>query len=269
MTITRSEIVNFAAKSSVARKVASQRGSQTRRSNKWRDYYEKQNEEVRAVSREAVEAACDEAFRGLHGQVKARVELHAQALSFGKITPEEFEKAMRKEMREAYDSAARFGKAKARGKFESLSAADVRAVDKERREDYKFLKEFVADVRGKYAELSPEERDARIRWRAQMYADALQGEMNDSWAAHMPAGTKFDWVMSPAEHCITCREESAKSALTYKERGRVPGDGSTKCKTNCKCHLRAKVKGKERWGAPAVDPSVYKVPKGEEQPVVE
>ena len=240
----------FAVVSPIARQVASRRGWVTRRRNEWERLISELERHKEAARRKA-----DKDFLGLHQRLSGEIEVHADDLIAGRITPEEFQRRMRKTMRPAYSQAAELGKKKARGIDAELSERDLAAVNRERYNEHKFLQGFTDDIQGKYAKLPPEKRKARIRWRSGMYADALQGEANDSFLAHLGAGVMVRWLLGPRrEHCATCLHEAGQGWRKKSELRRVPGDGSTLCRTNCGCTLMT---NDEVAGAPPVPPRGY------------
>jgi hypothetical protein len=185
--------------------------------------------------------ALDDHFLTLHEHLKSTVLHHAERMSDGKISAEEFEKRVRTDLRSAYDKAAQLGKVKARGEYVQLSQRDLAAVNRQRYEDNKFLKGFIEDIHGKYQQLEPEKAAARVQWRAQQYADALQGTMNESFVAHMPEETLYDWVLTEgADHCEDCLAAEAGSPYKRATLPFTPGDGSCACVENCLCSLVAR-----------------------------
>jgi hypothetical protein len=184
----------------------------------------------------------DERFKALHTELRKQIGDHVASLLEGETAPDAFGKGFYKLLKDAYDRAAIYGKMKATGIVSSLESAEIKKVDKERWDERKYVNQFIADLEGKYKDLTPEALAKRVAWRADMYADALRGVMNDIWLENLPDDTLVEWVMSDAEHCKTCIAEAGMGARLKSELTRVPGDGSTDCKTNCQCHLEAHVK---------------------------
>ena len=242
----------FAAKSVIGRAVASQRGWQTRRRKEAKQHFESLKKHQSAARQRATKD-----FIGLHKQVSKEIEGHAADLLAGRIDDTEFRTRMRASIKPAYEIAAELGKKKARGGDFELSTRDQAAVNRERYDEHKFLDNFVADIQGKYQGLKKAEQKARIEWRAGMYADALQGVANDSFLAHIPEDMMARWVMHPAEHCETCVAEASKGWRLRKDFTRTPGDGSTRCVTNCRCSIETK---DGLTSMPAVEPRSLNIP---------
>lgn len=271
--ITRQQIITFAASPGAAgrrgAKPASKAGAVTAgvrvvlrkktTSRLWAERVKKAYEGTKRAAATATREGVDRAFAMLHGRAKAEIKLAAEQLSSGAIRPAAFEWQMQMALRNAYDEAFALGKAKATGAWAELSTPDLAAARQMYRQERVFLRGFLADIRGKYKDLSPELRSARIAWRAQMYADALVGVANRGFVLSSPPGQMVRWVMSEAEHCETCIEEAGRGWRPMNDLTRIPGDGSTACVTNCKCFLECK---DGLTGIPPVEPSVMEEPDG-------
>lgn len=78
-----------------------------------------------------------------------------------------------------------------------------------------------------------------ITKRALMYLVALSVTANRAWAAHLPDGLTFDWVLGDEGiHCDVCPERASKGPYTIDTLPGYPRDGSTPCLIFCKCRLR-------------------------------
>jgi hypothetical protein len=233
---TKDDIIRF-AKSGYAASQAAKQGAQTKRAKSWQQVIEDLKTQQRLQQMENIAEVCDDMFATLMRATDAEITLHATRLHQGLITPEQFERDMKATFRASYDQAAQIGKSKARGKWLRLSDRDVRAVDRERREEQRFLKGFIADINGKYKNLTPEQFAKRVQWRSNLYTNALGGEMNDSWLAHLPREQDCEWRLGPHEHCEDCLEEAAQPPRKPWQFNRVPRDGSTRCVTRCGCEI--------------------------------
>jgi hypothetical protein len=214
-------------------RIAARRGWTTRRSKEWAAYVETRERRQKRITRQT-----SRQFEQLHRRVSLQIEELATQVADGRITSKQFQSRVKKILKPAYEECARLGKARGRGEYQALSAGDLKAVGRERSAEHKFLRDFAADIDGKYASLPAEERLAKIQWRAGMYADALAGEMNISEMYHRPDDMDARWKLAPAEHCRQCIDYAGmgwKPVPFWRKLRRAPGDGHTTCRTNCKC----------------------------------
>lgn len=78
----------------------------------------------------------------------------------------------------------------------------------------------------------------RITQRARTYRYKFRGTANVSFTEASQASDEFTWIMEAVEHCPDCPDLEAGSPYTKDTIYVWPGDGSTACLYNCKCHLR-------------------------------
>jgi len=94
---------------------------------------------------------------------------------------------------------------------------------------YNYLNRFANDLEG----LS----EAQIQARAQLYSNASrQAYWKAKERVAQRIGVTYErWVLGIAEHCDDCIARDARGWVPFGTWGQ-PGDGTTQCLTNCKCH---------------------------------
>lgn len=142
-------------------------------------------------------------------------------------------------IRQAHYAAAQLGVVQAGAvAYNPYSVAERAAAAQE-----SFLAAFATDLaNGRYDPRSDGGEGARARkQRFELYALRLTGTANAAWLAALPRTTEVLWVLGENEdHCSTCRYESAQLWRPVSHLTRTPGDGSTICITNCRCHLQTR-----------------------------
>ena len=156
---------------------------------------------------------------------------HADRLVKGNITPTEFGRCMWRETQDVYAVSAKL----AIGRAKPADAAAIREQMRDvLREQRKYINGFVADLRKQIAEGKP--LGGRVAQRAELYAKGARGFYNEMVLE--ASGAEYAiWNLSAAQHCETCLEMAAGNPWRRADLKRVPGDGSTKCVTSCKCWL--------------------------------
>ncbi|GAG02624.1 unnamed protein product [marine sediment metagenome] len=111
------------------------------------------------------------------------------------------------------------------------------------KDQYQYLDRYAGDL----SKMDVLEREAYIRNRSQLYANASNEafERGRSAAAQSLGMDEVNWNRTPAEHCQTCNDREAMGPQPTGPRGGFPApegeawpaDGSTICRTNCKCFL--------------------------------
>lgn len=108
-----------------------------------------------------------------------------------------------------------------------------RAVEKE----LVYFEGFMQDLRGgRYG--NPEDGfttgvDARLR----MYGNKVGGTMNEVFVLASPDTDTFEWAMLADEHCDDCPRWASGGPYTKQDLPAHPRDGSSQCRTNCRCVL--------------------------------
>jgi len=190
------------------------------------------------------------AFADVHGKIEREMDTHLRAWQLGRFrTPDprvaeaEWRRRCQKSLRKAYFNSYRAGKIAATGDAK-LTAAEIKRIEKELRAENKYLRKFGRDLK------KPEYlQGAKAMQRQGMYSDGARGMYNAAFLAGADPEKAVWWVMTPAEHCEDCLRLAAGSP--YRQAGaegkrvadlpelrQVPGDGQTRCVTNCKCFLR-------------------------------
>lgn len=144
----------------------------------------------------------------------------------------EFEAEMRRLMKDVHINMLRLG-AGGRAAATSQHYGKAGAI---LREQYRFLRGFVDDLRaGRYGSAP-----GQARARAQMYGKAAY---QSYWAARQYAAQAagYLWkrrVLSPADHCHDCVSQSELGWVPIGD-DRITGvrDGSTVCNVNCQCSI--------------------------------
>ena len=143
------------------------------------------------------------------------------------LSPTDFGLLMRQELKEEYIRQYLLGI----GGREQMTPADWGSIGGMLREQYRYLDAFVAEIAA--GELAP----GSILLRVRMYANSAREAYERAHLKNANALGMLEelWVLGDAEHCDDC--------ITYSEMGwepigsfPFPGDGSTECLTNCKCH---------------------------------
>ncbi len=156
----------------------------------------------------------------------------AQYVSDGTVSPGDWERLMRQEIKQQYITEYIAG----RGGREQMTARDWGSIGGQLKHQYTFLKKFRDEVAtGKLSE-------AQIRVRAGMYVNsARQAYERGRRRAVLEAGyTHVLWTLQPAEHCEDC---VALDAMGWQKIEDDPYDdcyprsGCTICLSNCQCEL--------------------------------
>ena len=110
----------------------------------------------------------------------------------------------------------------------SISSDGERWIDSFAKKQHKYLESFASDIEASEGVM---DYDSRMS----LYANAVRaaywgGSANES-------DVQMDWVTTAEESCEDCLENEAGSPYDPDKLPGVPGDGSTRCRTNCKCYL--------------------------------
>lgn len=152
----------------------------------------------------------------------------ASFLSDGTLPPDQWYQLMRQEIKEEYIRQALLG----RGGRAQMASADWGSIGGQLREQYRYLDRFYEQI--KAGELS----EAQIRERSAMYVRSGREAFERGKArAVVEAGYDEElWVVNHAlENCEDCLAFEAEG---WQEIGYFPypGEGATRCLTNCGCH---------------------------------
>ena len=106
------------------------------------------------------------------------------------------------------------------------------------KEQYGYLDGFAGAIQDGDEEEDGGPSVAAIIARAALYAGAAWGTFWTAVAQREKArATEVRWNLTPAEHCVDCLELAGKGWMPIEELHQVPGDGQTRCRTNCRCYL--------------------------------
>jgi len=100
------------------------------------------------------------------------------------------------------------------------------------REQTPYLEGFISDLSdGDYPE-------AKLRNRALSYVGRVLGVANEAFVLASDSDELFYWILGGNENnCGECPDRAKRSPYRKNELPGFPGDCSTKCLMNCKCHL--------------------------------
>lgn len=148
--------------------------------------------------------------------IKARVEIFkndsgalSEDMYSGKISLGEWQESMKKMIRELHSSAAAIGK----GGWDNMTKSDWGRIGSQVKEQYRYLQGFAEKVATDRESISLE----AIQARARMYGEAARNSASLAQAGEFAGGT--------------ARQPGRFEGLPW-----IPGDGSTECLVNCKCH---------------------------------
>lgn len=146
----------------------------------------------------------------------------------GNLAPGDFGDSLRDELKREYIRQYLLGI----GGREQMGPRDWGSVGGMLKEQYKHLDGFIAEI--KDGNLTEEQ----IRARVGMYVNSAREGYERAHERNAKAlgMTEEKWELGEAEHCDDC---VAYAAQGWQPIGTFPnpGDGSTQCLTNCKCHV--------------------------------
>ncbi len=153
----------------------------------------------------------------------------------GRLSKEEAEKLLRRELKQAYRRAFELGhESSGMSDWVELTDRDLEWLESAYREEVGYLKRFLDDVDAGRGAM-----DYRKRWR--MYVDTLEHVFFSGKMVSVPEGFVIDWVMNRlAEHCEGCEILKKNSPYTRNSLPTVPKAGATPCLSNCRCRLRVR-----------------------------
>lgn len=159
-------------------------------------------------------------------------ENKASTLAFlvgeGQLSPTDWKNQMRERVKSEYITQYMLGK----GGLDNMQQSDWGKVGAMLKTQYKYLDGFQKDIMEK--DLST----AQIAYRSNLYMTASREayEKAHGQVAKDAGADEERWVLeAEAQHCDDCpayEDEGWQPIGTFPD----PGDGSTACGTNCKCH---------------------------------
>jgi hypothetical protein len=104
-----------------------------------------------------------------------------------------------------------------------------------------FLRRFLADmIAGRYTDDEGEFDQDKALVRARLYQGKMRGTASQGFVDASPSDALFEWRLGAVEdHCPDCPELASISQSHPFRKDTMfqhPGDGSTPCLGNCKCH---------------------------------
>lgn len=164
----------------------------------------------------------------------------ADQLAAGTITLDEWHAAMRTEIKNTYIQQYLL----ARGGVDQMTPQDWGSVGGMVADQYRYLDRFAHEIaRAAGAALAGAGLTVlAIAMRSRMYTNSGRQAFEKAQARTMALVGKGEvrWTLGVAEHCPGCVEFAAlgwRKVADNPYNGAVPGDGTTECVTNCKCHL--------------------------------
>lgn len=99
-----------------------------------------------------------------------------------------------------------------------------------------FLLNFIRDLEnGRYTDDEGNFKLNHVRNRANLYLQTMRGTSGAAFVSISEG--EFNWIMAGIEHCEDCPELASLSPWDESTLFAYPGDGSTSCVGNCRCHL--------------------------------
>jgi len=149
----------------------------------------------------------------------------AKRLTDGRISLPEFQRQMRKEIKDAWRTQYLLG----RGGRGQMTQADWGRIGGRLQFQYARLNQFAADI------AADTMTEAQIQARAALYSGANRTALYDGTTQRMQGAGKEEErrVLNPAEHCPDCTGFAARGWVPI---GTLPEPGQQSvCLTNCKC----------------------------------
>ncbi len=176
----------------------------------------------RFVSGREVRQALDTALQS----ASSRIRKLGAGLRENKISLTRFEL----EMRVAIKDVHLYSRALARGGWDRMTPSDFGSVGQVVKKQYAYLSRFVAEISLGYP------FDGRFTVRVGMYAQAARHTFYAALTDEMESAgmTEEQNVLTPAEHCAGCLEETE---LGWVPIGTLVPVGERICITNCKCYI--------------------------------
>jgi hypothetical protein len=157
------------------------------------------------------------------------VEKVTRNMMSGKITTEEWKIQMLDSIESNYRKLYRNGKGSA------LTEVEEKLIINQVNTQISYLKDFGLSV--DIQKTIGKELKDNITWRAGLYAERGSALFEAGYLASLPDDVIVDWKLHVAEHCTSCKILARNSPYLKNTLPCLPGDGSTICRTNCKCSL--------------------------------
>lgn len=148
-------------------------------------------------------------------------------LKGGRISQDQFNSGAEESIRSSFEGAYRVGRRK------DLDAGDKEWLRRATEAEVGYARNFGQDILEGRGTMPYSKRAA-------MYGATVDSTYWNGWVESAPRGSRFDWVLGVAEHCDDCRLLAVNSPYSKNNLPTTPRSGSTICKSNCRCRLRAK-----------------------------
>ncbi len=170
---------------------------------------------------------------GIIDKFKSEVWGYADKVIDGKMSAEDFVSVMRVSIEDHYKRAFKAGKG-----VQILDELDEELILRQAQGQMQYLNNFAQYITQKQA--LGKELTSQVRARAGLYAERGSAIFEAGVVSAMPDDVLLDWVMNPAEHCVTCPIYASNSPYTKQTLPGYPGEGFplTQCGTNCQCQTR-------------------------------
>ncbi|MBC8446076.1 MAG: hypothetical protein H8D74_02630, partial [Chloroflexi bacterium] len=170
----------------------------------------------------------------LQARFKQDTEALCNQLVEGDISLDEWHIAMQERIKTLHIVCAVAG---VRGDWDAVNWG---AVEERIRGQYEYLEGFREDIREKQEEDEDADLSLWLIARAALYAGSLWAMYHiiEREAERERGRDEVRWVLGVAEHCEDCLELAGRDWMPIDDLGgQVPGDGTTRCRSNCQCHL--------------------------------
>ena len=171
----------------------------------------------------------EKSYAKLRNQFAKALSSHVGGMESGVLNSADFAATTRRYIRKYYRAAYEIGK-KITADNPTLSDNDVKAIDGEADDEIPYAEKFADDLEAGDGVMDYESR-------AGLYTKALDSLFTLGQVAGLDPKTIIHYRLSPAEHCSDCVEWAANSPYTPETLPAVPRDGTSQCKSNCKCYL--------------------------------
>lgn len=190
------------------------------------------------ASPEGIDKAKAKAYVG-YSRMEAGVESRVMKLmkqhEAGEIDLGQLEWGLKKELGIAYKDAYALGQMSV-GYTGELTDEDLSFIKSFKRSENKFLSRFMKVIA---ADKLVMDRYDRLS----MYVDTIKTVFDHARVEAAPPWIKIYWVPTTgARHCPDCLVLAVNSPYTKKTLPNTPRDGTTRCLSNCKCHLMIRYK---------------------------
>lgn len=174
------------------------------------------------------------------------MDAHLTTFANGDISATAWKNLMREQIKQNYIAAYMPGV----GGYENMTQADWGRIGAMVKEQYKYLDGFYEEV--KSGKLTPEQ----IRVRQNMYLNSSREAFET--AVKRNASTldmEYErWVIGSQHPCEDCQALAGMDWVPMGTFRQIPGDGTTRCKTNCQCHIEYRNSTGAKYGRNVIEP---------------